>query len=262
METHDLIQGSQQWHEHRRKHFNASDAAAMMGRSPYMSRDDLLLQMFTGERPEPSDYEQSLYELGHRVEALARPKAEEIIGEALYPITATREVEGLPLSASYDGLTIGCDVACEIKAYSKKLEGVMFCEEVLHHDWQIEQQLLVSGASKVLFVAAKMVGDDVEITTLWRESDPYIREKLIAGWHIFKEDLDSFAPYGTSLEEEIIYADLKLKEYCEEKGIPLIKVDYMDATKFKKTLKSKISEVHDAVAMAKINQLIRSKDNG
>ena len=31
MITHDLIQGSPEWHAHRAAHFNASDTPAMMG---------------------------------------------------------------------------------------------------------------------------------------------------------------------------------------------------------------------------------------
>ena len=42
MQIVQLTQGSPEWHAHRAKHFNASDAAAMLGISPYMSRDELL----------------------------------------------------------------------------------------------------------------------------------------------------------------------------------------------------------------------------
>jgi len=39
MKTLNLKQGTKEWHEHRNKHFNASDAPAMMGASPYKTRN-------------------------------------------------------------------------------------------------------------------------------------------------------------------------------------------------------------------------------
>ena len=54
MRTVDLVQGSDQWHAHRAKHFNASEAPAMMGMSQYTSRDALLKEKATGIAPEIS----------------------------------------------------------------------------------------------------------------------------------------------------------------------------------------------------------------
>ena len=102
MQTVNLIQGSPQWHEHRRNHFNASDAPAMMGESSYKTRTQLLHELKTGITPEVDAATQRRFDDGHRVEALARPIAEGIIGEELYPCVG---VEG-KLSASFDGLTM------------------------------------------------------------------------------------------------------------------------------------------------------------
>ncbi|MDS9991008.1 YqaJ viral recombinase family protein, partial [Xylella fastidiosa] len=38
----ELTQGTPQWHTHRAKYLNASDAPAMMGCSPYKSRAELI----------------------------------------------------------------------------------------------------------------------------------------------------------------------------------------------------------------------------
>jgi len=46
--TNNLIQGSPEWMAYRAQHFNASDAPAMMGCSPYMTRTELLSRMKTG----------------------------------------------------------------------------------------------------------------------------------------------------------------------------------------------------------------------
>ncbi|MEG0414091.1 MAG: endonuclease, partial [Comamonas sp.] len=52
MQIVKLIQGTPEWHAHRAKHFNASDAPAMMGCSSYKSRSDLIKELATGLTPE------------------------------------------------------------------------------------------------------------------------------------------------------------------------------------------------------------------
>ena len=103
MQIHELVQGSAEWHAYRAHHFNASDAPAMMGVSPYKTRSQLLHEMHTGLIAEVDAGTQRLFDEGHRFEALARPLAEEIIGEDLYPVTGSLD----RLSASFDGLTMG-----------------------------------------------------------------------------------------------------------------------------------------------------------
>ncbi len=48
MKTVDLQQGTREWHAHRAQHFNASDAPAMLGVSPYKSRAQLIRELATG----------------------------------------------------------------------------------------------------------------------------------------------------------------------------------------------------------------------
>ena len=73
MKTHnDLIQGSPQWHAHRARHWNASDCPAMLGCSPYETRQQLLHRMHTGITPEVDAGTQRRFDDGHRFEALAR----------------------------------------------------------------------------------------------------------------------------------------------------------------------------------------------
>ena len=75
MKVHDLIQGSPEWLSYRTEHFNASDAPAMMGVSPYKTRTQLLHEMHTGIAADVDEATQRRFDDGHRVEALARPLA-------------------------------------------------------------------------------------------------------------------------------------------------------------------------------------------
>lgn len=102
MKTLNLIQGTPEWHEHRARHFNASDAPAMMGNSKYKTRTELLKERKTGISKDVDSATQRRFDDGHKFEALARRIAEEFIGDDLYPATGVRG----KLSASFDGATL------------------------------------------------------------------------------------------------------------------------------------------------------------
>ncbi len=205
MKTLDLIQGSPEWHAHRRTHWNASDAPAMLGCSPHKTRTELIKELATGITPEVDAATQRRFDDGHRFEALARPLAEEIIGEDLYPVTGS---EG-PYSASFDGLTLGEDIAFEHKSLNAELRAAF--EQMGHVAWnngddagsmlplhyraQMEHQLLVSGAQKVLFMASKWDGNAlVEEKHCWYVPDPILSAKIVAGWSQLEADVAAYAP--------------------------------------------------------------------
>ncbi|MBC7604327.1 MAG: YqaJ viral recombinase family protein [Ramlibacter sp.] len=198
MQTHNLIQGSAEWHTHRATHFNASDAPAMMGCSPYKTRSALLHEAHTGITPEVDAGTQRRFDDGHRFEALARPLAEAIIGQDLYPVTGSNG----DLSASFDGLTMAEDLAWEHKSLNAALRDVLHPDgaEVgwqlpLQYRVQLEHQCAVSGAGRVLFMASKWNGDElVEERHCWYHADSMLREQIVAGWEQLRVDLATYAP--------------------------------------------------------------------
>lgn len=198
METLDLKQGTPEWHAHRRNHFNASDAPAMLSCSPYKTRDQLLQEMKTGIAPEVDANTQFLYDRGHDAEAKARPLAEEIIGDELYPVTGTLG----KLSASFDGLTLVGDTAFEHKLLNDELRTIMSAklgasgtDLPLHYQVQMEQQCMVSECSRVLFMATRWKGDEcVEQYHCWYYSNTDLRRKILIGWQQFEADLQTFVP--------------------------------------------------------------------
>ena len=192
-EIHNLVQGSPEWHAYRRNKFNASDAAAMLGKSRYVTRTELLAQYAVGTEREISADTQRRFDDGHAYEAAARGIAENIIGEELFPVTMSMDVDGLPLSASFDGLTMGEDVAFEHKSLNADLEAALVIGEIPEeYQYQMEQQLLISGASKVLFMASR--GTEETARREWYESRPEIRARLLAGWRQFAEDVQNYQP--------------------------------------------------------------------
>ena len=190
---HQLAQGSPQWHAFRAQHFTASESAAMLGISTYQTRSDLLKAKATGCTPEIDAATQRRFNAGHDAEAGARQIAEQEIGQDLYPITASRIVDGLALSASYDGATMSEDIIWEHKLANVGLleslsRGVI--PEQYHP--QLEQQLLVIGAEKALFMASS--GDRTAMECVWYTSNPDLRARLIAGWKQFAQDLAAYVP--------------------------------------------------------------------
>ncbi|MFA1289934.1 lambda-exonuclease family protein [Xanthomonas axonopodis pv. nakataecorchori] len=194
MKTINLIQGTPEWHAHRATHLNASDAPAMLGCSPYKTRAQLVREVATGIGEEHDDATLQRFADGHRYEALARPIAEQIVGEDLYPCVGT---DG-KYSASFDGLTLLEETAFEHKSLNNDLRACMRDEGngwslPKHYQVQMEQQLLVSGAERVLFMASKWNGDElIEERHCWYASNPDLRAELIAGWEQFEADVAAY----------------------------------------------------------------------
>lgn len=193
MNVHDVTQGSPEWLALRRDYFTASEAPAMMGCSPYMTRTDLLHAKKTGLTPEIDERTQSRFDAGHAAEAAYRPLAEARIGQDLYPVTGSLEVEGLPLLSSFDGLTADDAIGFEHKLWNESVAESIAAGELLPDKyWQLEHELLVSGAEKVLFVTSDGTTDRCK--WLYYHSQPERRAALIAGWKQFAIDLEAYVP--------------------------------------------------------------------
>lgn len=207
MITHDLVQGTLEWHAFRLEHDTASEAPAMLDVSPYKKRNALMHEKATGIIEEVNPVTQKLFNKGHLFEALARPLAEKIIGQELYPVTGSE----FKLSASFDGLTMMEDIAWEHKMLNKSLSAVKSVADLdMVYKVQMEQQAMVSGAEKILFTATdwkEVVGPtphftlgmdgDVEIITyyelvaeisIWYTPDLELRKKIVDGWAQFNKD--------------------------------------------------------------------------
>ena len=193
MIIHQLTQGSAEWHAYRAQHNNASDAPAMMGESPYKSRTELLHERATGIAKEVSAITQQLFDEGHRFEALARARAEEHVGEDLYPVTGSFGKE----SASFDGLTMSEMICWEHKSLNEDIRGAKDVSDLgLHYRIQMEQQLMISGARKCLFSATRWDANDelVEEKNFWYLPDFDLRARIVAGWEQFEKDLAEYKP--------------------------------------------------------------------
>lgn len=197
-----LEQGSQEWLDARLNHFCASEAAAMMGASKWQSRNQLMAAK-KGVKEEITPAKQAIFDKGHESERLARNLLEI---EQLITFDAcvfSKDVEGLPLLASLDGLTEDGKIIFEHKLWNETLaENVRFKVLEPSHYWQLEHQLLVSGASEVLFMVSDGTHQKREAMTY--KSVPARRCDLIDGWKQFQKDL---AVFEIEAKKEVVEAE-------------------------------------------------------
>lgn len=196
MKTHKVTQGSAEWHALRANYRTASEAPVMMGASKQMKRTELLHAKKTGLDRDISWWVQKyLFDKGHEAEALARPILEGRIGEDLFPVVGT---EG-DLLASLDGCTMMGEILFEHKMWNEQLAADVRAGDLdAHYYWQLEQQLLVSGAEKVIFVCS----DGTENNFVSMEYFPVQGRaaKLVAGWKQFGIDLEAYEPTEAVVE--------------------------------------------------------------
>ena len=179
MQHINVTQGSAEWLALRKNFFTASEAPMMMGDHKNISRNQLL-DAKKGWTTIVDEYLQKLFDKGHAVEEAARPLAAADVGEDLFPVTGSLEVEGLALLASFDGLTMFDDVCFEHKLFNKTLaENVLNNVLEPHYYWQLEQQLFVSGTDQCSFVTHagkknKWQTDKILLTKYFKKLNRYL----------------------------------------------------------------------------------------
>jgi putative phage-type endonuclease len=206
---HFLKQGSKEWHAHREtpNQINGSELAAIMGLSRYVSRAEMVRRKATGIKPEYDAATLARFAEGHDAEELARPIAEEIIGDDLSPLVMSDTIDGVLLSVSLDGVTQDFETTFEHKLLNASLAEALdagYLPEEYHP--QCEAGLMVSGATRCLFMASRG-GDPTTARHYWYESQPELRRRIIA---VCKQFLDDVANYvHAEAEPALIAADIK-----------------------------------------------------
>ena len=186
-----MQQGSQEWHDHRASHLNASEAGAVMGANPWQPRNMAeLYDVKTGalviEENEPM-------RRGKELEPEARQRFEDITGHGVSPVVLTRD----RYSASLDGQDLSGEVAAEIKCPMRKDSKALKCadskdvrEKLPHYWWQMVHQQYVSGCSVMYFFAYH---PDVETAPVEIPADELVadRDALLSAWEQFAAYLDA-----------------------------------------------------------------------
>lgn len=190
-----LEQGSDEWLAARFEHGTASEIAAVLGCNKYGNTRMQLLDAKKLRIAEEADSgKQYIFDRGHKAEEMARGKVEALIGDDLFRMTLARYIDGVPMLASFDGLTMMRDTSWENKLRNAELTEAVRAGDAKalhkHYRAQMEQQLMVAGADRVFFT----IHDDDESDQpegVWYESDPALRAEIIAAWRMFFQDLEA-----------------------------------------------------------------------
>ena len=178
-----LAQGSPEWHAYRQSRRNASESAAVLGLSPWMTPYQLWL-VKTGRCE--TRVTQAM-QRGTDLEPLARAAYEEQTGLIMQPLVL--EADGY--SASLDGMTLDGDLVLEIKCplrgtRSDLWHDVQSGQVPTHYGIQVQHQFMVSGAA----LAHLWVFDGNQGILHAIEPDATVMEQIQAGWDDFEQYLN------------------------------------------------------------------------
>lgn len=190
MKILDLLQGSEEWNAKRLECFCASEAPAIMGASKYMSRNQLLDLKKGGFVAPVDSITQGLFDKGHAAEAKARGILELLECCDYPPVVGVREIKGMQLLASFDGIEEGEPGGL---IFEHKLWNATLAENVRngtlepYYYWQLEHQCLVNGNDRVYFISSD--GTEENRVTMVYKSDTARQVELVKGWKQFQKDL-------------------------------------------------------------------------
>lgn len=201
MKTLNLIQGSNEWHQHRATSWNASELPSVMNADgAYVSRAELLRQKQTGIEPEISPQLQARFDEGHATEAAARLILEEELGIEFYPVTGVSDTEPR-LSASYDGLDFLEEVGFEHKLWNQELAATINSGTVpAKYMRQLHQQFAVCKTLKTIyFICSNGTKNQWAQIIVERPSDDKLAY-IIPAWEQFTADVSSYKPEQAQAE--------------------------------------------------------------
>lgn len=280
----DVEQGSQEWLDARWMRRCASEAPIVMGASRFMTRAELVRLKATGGQREFSDYTRKrLLEKGHETEAKGRTLEESMIGEQLFPITATDD-SGLWL-ASFDGMSGTAELAWEHKLWNDSIADQIFrCELEPEYYWQLEHQARVCGLATIRFACSDGTAD--QYAAMDYVSEPARQKQLEAAWEQFEQDVANYqhvevlpaptaAPIATLPELEVTvvgevrssnlatWSDVYLRRIADIKEDLQTDQDFADAEKTVKFLedgekKLEVAEARVLSQTGSIDEVIKT----
>ena len=221
----NLVQGSTEWLEYRRSMRNASETAAVLSISPWVTPYQLWL-LKTGRREQAVN---AAMLNGTAREPEARSAYELETGHVMQPLV----MQDGDYSASLDGITLQGDLIVEIKCpmrgvSSSLWQAVETGEVPGHYGAQIQHQLMVSGAT----LAHLWVFDGARGLLRTIERDESAMAAIRDAWDGFSRFLatDSpppLLPADTVLREDAAWSEVA-RAYAKAKQVTLVADEALD----------------------------------
>ncbi|MGV8991262.1 MAG: lambda-exonuclease family protein [Thiobacillus sp.] len=199
-----LVQGSQEWLDYRRTMRNASESAAVMGASPWLTPYQFW-QIRTGRVQQAVT---PAMRHGTEMEPRARAAYEAQTGLVMQPLVLA---DG-DYSASLDGVTLEGDLILEVKCPYKGQASALWQGAVAgdipdYYTIQIQHQLMVAGAA----VAHLWVFDGTEGLLVEVARDEAIMASIRAAWDGFQRFLDNDTPPPLTDRDTLVRGDPEWK---------------------------------------------------
>lgn len=180
-----MIQGSPEWHEHRKRFLNASEAGAVTYTAPYSPATPYALwRVRSGLDAIKTNPAMSR---GTQYEPDARAAAEDALGVSLPPAVMTRD----QYSASLDGISADGSVVLEIKIPwmgkdSPLWTGLQDGDIPPHYMYQMAQQWFCSRCEMVVFFLYCPETGDSAYTRLRAEELAPLWDELKKAWDVYE----------------------------------------------------------------------------
>jgi putative phage-type endonuclease len=196
-----LVQGSKEWHEHRAQYRNASETAAVLGVSPWLTP----LQLWELQTGRTQPRVNAAMARGTQLEPLARGAYEQLTGNIAKPKVL---VDG-QYSASLDGLSFDGSLAVEIKCPVKGKTSTLWqqvSQKTIpeHYGWQIQHQLMVSQAQVAHLFIFDESGQRLLMEVL---PQPDQWDKIHQGWNQFMTFIETDTPPPLSEKDKRVRTD-------------------------------------------------------
>lgn len=196
-----LTQGSQEWLDYRLKMFNASETAAVLGESPWMTPYQLWL-LKTGRSTTKVT---AAMQHGTDLEPAAREAYELQTCNVMQPLV----LQDGRYSASLDGINLQGDLILEVKCPYKGADSALWKEALagqvpVYYQLQVQHQLMVGGAALAHF----WVFDGQQGLLIPVERDEAAIERIRRGWEAFQGFLDTDTPPPLTDADTVIRDDV------------------------------------------------------
>lgn len=246
MKRIDIEQGTPEWLEWRKGFKTGSNAPKALGDSPYQSRHAYMTELLNGTSKPIHKKTAEIFQRGHDAEAAARPIVEQILSQTegrpitLAPACCEMEESDWPkeiprpmreslegkMAASLDGLSQDGTIIFEHKLWNLKLNEAIDEGELPNHIvWQLEHNMLVTGAKQAIFVTSD--GTSNKMALLIYEASLFTQAALVAGWYQLGVDLQEHQPIEiidgkaseewTVIENDLNEIDAQLSDLTEKK---------------------------------------------
>lgn len=188
MKILNLVQGSDEWKQVRKRYVTASEMASVLKiPGAYKSRKKLIEEKL-GPEPELTEFQRNLFARGHMAESGLTKDAENMLGMPFQTLVAVDEELGILASIDNINLEYGVIVETKLCGTEKKLgparEGIVWEP----YRVQILTQMLVA---KVRIGFMLMLNADTEETHLVSVSrDPAVEKRIVDETALFNKELE------------------------------------------------------------------------